>query len=277
MRLVEDDEPERGILEEAVVPATGEEVLELVDVREQDPRGLLLHLLLGDPLFWRDEDDIGVARESLRSSIEVLARGKSLDAPELGVIGGRAPDVHAEGDPGPGEEAAEALELVRGQRVHGVDEERSYARRHTGIPEPEAVVEDRIEECLGLPGAGAGRDEAVPTSFHSLEDVLLVREHPRVLGNAGDGGMECACFHQIVEEVALGVGAGEGDVGTLDELGLGPHPAEHLAGLGGEVGVGKRESGELVAEELVVDFVSEGDGIEGHGSITGSTVMESRG
>ena len=265
MCLVEDDEPERGILEEAVVPAPGEEVLELVDVREQDPRGLLLHLLLGDPLFSWDEDDVGVAREPLRDSIEVLARGETLDAAELCVVGGRAPDVHPKCDPGPGEEATEALELVRGQGVHGVDEDRSHARGLGGVPEPEAVVEDRVEEGLGLSGTGAGRDEAVTAGFHGLEDVLLVREHPRMFGNAGDGGMECARFHQIVEKVPLGVGAGEGDVGALDELGLGPHPAEHLAGLGGEVGVGEREGGELVTEELVVDFVGEGDGIESHG------------
>src|SRR5205807_5542395 len=54
-------------------------------------------------------------------------------------VGGRA-DPLAEGDAGPAEQVPEAVQLVVGEGVHGVDEDRRQARPSALVPLPQQVV-----------------------------------------------------------------------------------------------------------------------------------------
>ena len=99
---------------------------------------------------------------------------------------------------------------------------------------------------------------------HGIEHRLLVGEHPGVLRDPGHRGMQASLCRQVLEERALLERPGERDVRSLDELGPLPSFPEHGTGLLVEVGVRERESGELVAEELVVHFLRECDGVQSH-------------
>ena len=61
--------------------------------------------------------------------------------------------------------------LIRGQRVHGIDDDGLDAGR-TGLGT--AVVEHRVEEALGLSGAGSGRDDRRLPPRQPVEGVALV-------------------------------------------------------------------------------------------------------
>ena len=61
--------------------------------------------------------------------------------------------------------------LIRGERVHGIDEDGLDA----GGPRPlAAVIEHRIQEALGLAGAGPRRDDGGPAARQPIEGGALV-------------------------------------------------------------------------------------------------------
>ena len=73
------------------------------------------------------------------------------------------PDVHPVRDPCARKQQPQAVALIGRQRVHRVDEYRDDAVGLVRVAHPQAAVDDRVQEGLGLAGAGSGRDEHVPT------------------------------------------------------------------------------------------------------------------
>ena len=100
---------------------------------------------------------------------------------------GVEPDVHAVRDPRAGEQQPQAIPLIRGERVHRVDEHRDEPLLRAVVAQPQAVVDDRVEERLRLARARAGRDEDVLAVADGPQRLLLVREELRELGDPRRG------------------------------------------------------------------------------------------
>src|SRR5699024_1812670 len=91
-------------------------------------------------------------------------------------------DVQAGGDSGQGgggQVVVEAVGLVGGKGVHGVEQDRLDTTFALGLGAA-AVVQDRDEEGLGLSGTGAGGDEGgfggLVQGGQALEGLRLVQE-----------------------------------------------------------------------------------------------------
>ena len=96
----------------------------------------------------------------------------------------RRPDVHPVGDARAGEQQPQAVALVGRERVHRVDEHRDDAVGLVRVAHPQAAVDDRVQERLGLAGAGPGRDEHVLAAESGTQRLLLMGEERRELGDA---------------------------------------------------------------------------------------------
>ena len=147
MGLIEYEEPQGRILEHPEILPPGEQVLELVHVREENSWRVLCHLLLGKPLLEGRDDDIRMVRDLLPivgDPIPSLPFQHPFNIFETGrILRGRA-DVHAERDPGPGKEVAKTFELIHREGVHGVHDDRHDPGFRMLVPEPEGVVQDGV-------------------------------------------------------------------------------------------------------------------------------------
>ena len=76
------------------------------------------------------------AVEAVHAALALLGRGRA--------------DPLAEGDPRAAEHVPQAVQLVVGQGVHRVDEDRRQALVDALVPLPQQVVDDRVEERFGL-------------------------------------------------------------------------------------------------------------------------------
>ena len=160
-----------------------------------------------------------------------------------------AADVQAgaEGAPQPlvvVDEAGQPASLVGGQGVHRVDEDRLHPR---GALVPEAVVEDGVEEALGLARAGARGDQRVArrgraSGVELTEGLQLVgigrepRPDGQWVGFARAGDLEGQAEPQV--------GAAEQAVGATELSFEG----------GGEGGVVERQRGQDVVDQRVLEL-----------------------
>ena len=250
MGLVKDEEPEGCVLEHAEVLSSGHEVFELMNICQQDPGRRLLHLLLCQPfLEWSDSDVrmpfvLPLVIGYLFPSFPVL---HLLDIHQLRRVFGCSSDVHTEGDSRSRQEVSEAVQLVCGEGIHGVNDDCRYARSGIFIPELEAVVQYRIQKSFGFPGPGSGGYETVPPGSHGIEHRLLVCEHVGVFRYFVHHWVYLSLAGENFEGSPLSEGTGQRNVWPLNELRLLSHSRKHLPSLSGQFGIGEGESCELVS------------------------------
>ena len=153
------------------------------------------------------------------------------------------------------DEAGQSAGLVGRQGVHRVDEDRLHPR---GALVPEAVVEDGVEEALGLARAGARGDQRVArrgraSGVELTEGLQLVgigrepRPDGQWVGFARAGDLEGQAEPQV--------GAAEQAVGATELSFEG----------GGEGGVVERQRGQDVVDQRVLELG--GDDRRDHGSL----------
>ena len=271
--LVEDEVLERGLGEERDLGGAGGEDLQLAVVGQQDPRPAFLDLLLGEALLLGGERPdgpvlgLGLLPESVALG-QVGVAGRAVEPLDLDlrgpVRGGPRPE--AEADAGAAEHVPQAVELVVGQGVHRVDDDRRDARGDAPLALADQVVHDRVEERFGLAAARAGGHQDVPALPDGLEDLLLVLPHRRVADQPRHDVVEQAPVGQRLDRLPPGEGVGERDVRAPDQRDVQRRGAvEELAGLRFEVGIGEGEGREEVALELLADGVGEVDGVDRHG------------
>ena len=274
MGLVEDEVLERSLGEEGHVGEPGGQDLQLPEVGQQDAGLALADVLLGAALLGRGQEAHGpVLGLSLVSpllaggQVGFAARAREAVHRHLGLGRRSRADPLAEGDPRAAQHVPQPVQLVVGQGVHRVDEDRRQPLVDALVPLPQQVVDDRVEERLGLARPGAGSDQDVLSRLDRLEDLLLVQPHRRVADQTGHDRVQQTPVGHRLDRLPLGERFGERDERPLDqgdvERGLAP---ELLAGLRGEVRVRDRERGEDVPQELVADAVGKLDRVDGHRS-----------
>ncbi len=194
------------------------------------------------------------------------------------VICGGITGVAAEGDAGAGQQLPQALQLIVGQGVHGVDDDGAHATP-VPIPSParggrelaQAVIDDGDEECFSLAGASARGDDGVaaPLRLPPISGGGMGRETTDGFGlmlpelieapvSRGDARVEHAGGDQVVEGTADLERTSQGNKGLLpQELLLSHQLVELLA----QCRVADREAGLDVAPVGVFDAVSGNEGL----------------
>jgi len=128
---------------------------ELLDVGEQDARlkPWRAHLVPGDTLLgWVNRVRLLLLAGRVEGPQVVGARGarREPDARHVLRTLGRLPDVHADRDARAGEKLSKAAELILGQRVHRVDDDRDDPGRRPLVAQRQAAADDGVEEALRL-------------------------------------------------------------------------------------------------------------------------------
>ncbi|SLM96713.1 hypothetical protein FM106_12325 [Brachybacterium faecium] len=165
VELVEHQVAQRGggSLPEGTVGAAQQQLVEHLVVRQQHVRGAAAnHLAVGDERVRGDD-------------------GGGLVGGLTGVEGGGEPAVGGV----LGEQLREAPGLVVRERVHRVEDQR-FDPADPGLLRAGGVVEDGVDERLGLAGAGAGGDDR---GLREPEPGLVLPARClRAGGEAGEGG-----------------------------------------------------------------------------------------
>ena len=183
MGLVEDQVVEAGAVEEFPILLAREQQFELFHIREQDPRlpPRRPHRFPGTHLLRRIDRLAAPFLPGANEPRLVVRPGGARTQASPGDLVlplRRLPDVEPEGNPGPGEQSAEAHHLVLGERVHRIHDDRADARRRALVPQFEAAADDRIEEALRLAGTGSRRNERRPPGGDCPDRPLLVPVEP---------------------------------------------------------------------------------------------------
>jgi hypothetical protein len=175
-----------------------------------------------------------------------------------GVVGGLA-GVERGGEAlvggGVGEELREAPGLVVRERVHRVEDQR-LDPADPGLLRAGGVVEHRVEEGLGLAGAGAGGDDR--GLWKSESDLIHLPRRLRAGGEAGEGsglvGVGLEPRRQARHELSCRstvVAAGEGQAGA--QVGAKEDPGPLLGEEGVERArdrrIGQRDRGGHVVDD----------------------------
>ena len=211
MGLVDHDVgPVGGVLavEERAIRGTQEQVLEHGVVGEQDVRGRALHLLAGDEL-------VG---QRFLAVVELLV---FLDRSLGGLF--RLAGVAAECDVRDIlEHLAQTLDLVVGERVHGVKQKCTHAgAEFAGVALAQQVVNDGHEEALRLTGAGTSGDHEVAASLELADGGFLVLVERARLGQSfaqfHDGRGEDAFGDEFLRGLAGCIGRSEVEDWPLGE------------------------------------------------------------
>ncbi len=220
--LVEDQELEWGAGEDADILAAGQQQLQLFDVRQQDAwlPALSAHRLSARPFLGRHQGDRLARFPDLLQTLvvgRVRSAGRQALAAHLALLRRRLPDVHAEGNATPGQQPPQPLELVLGQRVHRVDDDRHHSRGRPSILQFEAAADNGVEEGLGLARAGAGRDQGRASRVHGSDGLFLMGAQ---LGVRNDGlhlRVENAVGHQLSHRRPMLEGPRQADEGPLPQ------------------------------------------------------------
>src|SRR5688572_27781209 len=136
-------------------------------------------------------------------------------ASDLVLAFARFAHVHSERDARAHEHAAEAAELVLGERVHRIDEDGDDPRGSLLVAELQATADDWVEERLGLARSGAGGDERRLTAEDRPDRGFLVGVDLLVWGEVAEIGVEELLPHEGVDRRSLLEGAGEFYVRTF--------------------------------------------------------------
>ena len=169
----------QGALEELGVPLAGEKQLQLLHVREQDPRlpASRMHRFPRAGLFGREYALAALCRPyrlELRLVVRAARPRRKPDAAHVAFPLRCLADVHAERNARARQQGAQPHQLILGQGVHRIDDHGADARRCPFVPQPQAATDDRVEEALRLTGAGAGRNERRATPDDRADRLILV-------------------------------------------------------------------------------------------------------
>ena len=281
VRLVKHEVLERGLGEHLHVGQASRQHFELPEVGEQDAWLTGLDVFLGATLFeWGQGPHGSVLGLGIFStfapSVEECLPGRTVEPINLNitfVARGRA-DPLAECDTRAAEHVPKAVQLVVGQGVHRVDEDRRQAGRGPLVPLTQQVVNDRVQEGFRLARTCASGDQHMLLAPHGLEYLLLVQVHGRVADQPRHHGMEDAVTSQLLNRFALGERLGQRNERPLDQWNVERRRAfQELAGLIGQFRVGQRKRREQVPEELVADAVSKLDRVDRHFQLPPFTVL----
>ena len=276
MRFVEHQEIEPRPGEELDVLLPRQQQLELLDVGEQDarlPPGGPHDFARADLLGRLDRLAAALVPRSFQPGLVVgprRPRGQP-DAGHSRFVLRRLADVHAERNARAREQAAQPHELVFGQRVHRIDNDRADARRSVVVPQAQAAADDGVEEALGLARAGAGGDQGGPPFGDRAQGAFLVAVEmaQRFRDSFAQMGMQQPLADQGVDRRALPERARETHVGALEQR----RPArlverQQVAHLLVQPDIGERIRRELVAQEAADDMLGVGDGVQGHRTLS---------
>gem|GEM_PF-5139442 len=268
VRLVQGDEPPvPGVLalEQVEVGGAQQQVLQHRVVGEQQVRRPAPHLLAADEL-------VG---QRVALAVQAVVGVEGLPVAVLGLAG-----VAAEGDVrAAGEQFPQPFELVVGERVHRVQQQRAHARPELAAPVLLLqLVEDGQQEALGLARPGAGGHHQVASGAGLADRLLLVQvegavQVDRGAAGRGEGGRQ----HAFGDQLARG-GAGPVGRGGLQQRPLGQQRAAAdllLQGVG-ESAVAQRQQGAQVAAVAVTDQGADADGVQGGGHAVGSLNSRAR-
>ena len=180
---------------------------------------------------------------------------------------GRLADVHAERNPGTGQQPAQSHELVFRQGVHRIDDDGADARRRVIVPKIQAPANDRIEEALGLARAGAGGDQGGPAFRNRAHGAFLVAVQmaQRFRDTFAQMGVQQSVADQGVDRCALSKRARKTHVRALEQR----RPAglverQQVAHMAVQPVIGERIRRELVAQEAADDVLGVGDRVQRH-------------
>ena len=184
---------------------------------------------------------------------------------------GRLADVHAERNPGTGQQPAQSHELVFRQGVHRIDDDGADARRRVSVPKTQAPADDRIEEALGLARAGAGGDQGGPAFRNRAYGAFLVpvQMAQRFRDPFAQMGVQQSVADQGVDRCALSKRARKAHVRALEQR----RPAglverQQVPHLVVEPVIGERIRRELVAQEAADDVLGVGDRVQSHRTLS---------
>ena len=79
-----------------------------------------------------------------------------------------------------GEQVAQTVHLIVGQRVHRIDDDCRDPGRGVLIPQPQGAGDDGVKKTLRLAGAGAGRNERWMSRHDGPDGFLLMTVKMRV-------------------------------------------------------------------------------------------------
>ena len=272
MRFVEHQEvePRRG--EQLDVLLAGEQQLQLLHVGEQHPRlpaRRAHHLPRADFLGRVHGLAAALALRPPQPRLVVGPRGAGPqpDAGHVGFALRRLADVDAERNAGAGQQAAQAHELVFGQRVHRIDDDGADAGRRPLIAQPQTLADDGVEEALGLAGTGAGGDQRGPARGDGAYRLFLVTAE---MGDRGRNPlaqvrMEHPFGDQRLDRAAVAERTGQADVRPLEQRRAArPVERQQLPHLPVQPRIGERVRRKLVAQEAAHDVLGIGDRIQRH-------------
>lgn len=195
MGLVQDNEPPALPLEQIEVGRPEQQVLQHGVIGQQQVRRPVPHLLPAEQLV-RQSNLPRVERFECRLAVPGAVRGLA--------------GVPAEGDVrNLGQQLTEPLELVVGERVHWIEQQRPHpgAELTAGVFGGERV-QNRQQEALGLAGAGAGGHDQVAAPHRLAQRMLLMLVQGAVQWQRGARqGRESLVEHAFIDQVMQG-GAG---------------------------------------------------------------------
>ncbi len=195
MGLVQDQEPPVPAvdpLEQVHVRRAEQQILQHGVVGEQQVRRAGAHLLPAEQLV----------RQALPAGVELVEQGSALARPLGGIAG-----VAAERDGGyGGQQLPQPLQLVVGQGVHRVEQQRPHAGGEiSGGMLAGQRGQDRQQEALGLARSGTGGHHQIPARRRLAQRPLLVQvERPvqRQRGTAQPG--ERRIEHPLADQLPEG-------------------------------------------------------------------------
>jgi hypothetical protein len=222
--LVKDEVLDRGFREQAHVGQPGRQHFQLAVVGQQDaglsPPNILLEAALLGRGQWTHGPVLGLGLlAAFAAGLQVGAPARPVEAVhgDAGLLIGCRADPLAEGDAGATEHVSQAVQLVVGEGVHRVDEDRRQAGAGALIPLPQQVIHDGVEECLRLSRRRAGCHKDVLAPLRRLEHPLLVQVHRGVADERGHDVVQHSLLGQLLHWLTLGERLGERDVRPLDQ------------------------------------------------------------